>query len=72
MAYPDIDKDLLAEAQELGGHKTKTETVNAALHEYIERRRRQLEALELCGQFDWDPDYNYKRERRRKRGGGDE
>ena len=70
MAYLDIDKDLLAEAQELGGHKTKTETVNAALREYIERHR-QLKAMELCGQFDWDPDYDYKRERRRKRGGTD-
>ena len=71
MAYLDIDKDLLAEAQALGGHKTKTETVNAALREYIERRQRQLSAVEMFGQFDWDPDYDYKQERRRKRGGAD-
>jgi Arc/MetJ family transcription regulator len=71
MAYLNIDKDLLAEAQKLGGHKTKSETVNAALREYIERRQRQLAAVETFGQFDWDLDYDYKQERRRKRGGAD-
>ena len=69
MAYLDIDKEVLAEAQELGGHKTKTETVNAALREYIERRKRQVATVEKFGQFDWDPEY--KHERRSKRSGGD-
>jgi Arc/MetJ family transcription regulator len=57
MAYLDIDKDLLAEAQEMGGHKTKTETVNTALREYIERRKRHVETVEKFGQFDWNPDF---------------
>jgi hypothetical protein len=68
MAYLYADHALLAQAQALGNHKTKIETVNAALRHYVQRRQ-QLKALELCGKFDWDPDYDYKRERRRKRGG---
>jgi len=63
-----IDEQLLAEALQLGGLKTKKETVNEALREYI-RRRLQRKAIEQFGKFDWDPDYDYKRERRRKRGG---
>ena len=66
-----IDEKLLAEVQKLTGKKTKKSAVNAVLRDYVERRRRQLEALEMCGKFDWDPDYDYKRERRRKRGGAD-
>lgn len=34
------DKELLAEAQRLGGHKTKRETVNEALKEYIRWQKR--------------------------------
>jgi hypothetical protein len=62
-----IDVDLLAEAQKVGGEKTKKATVNEALREYIQRRR-QLRAIELFGTIDFDPTYHYKRERRRKRG----
>ena len=65
----DINERLLAEAQKLSGKKTKASTVNAVLRDYVERRRRQLEALRLAGTIDFDPDYDYKRERRRKRGG---
>jgi Arc/MetJ family transcription regulator len=61
-----IDDRLLEEARKVGGHRTKRETVTAALDEYI-RRRKQLEILELFGKIDYDPDYDYKRERRRKR-----
>jgi Arc/MetJ family transcription regulator len=62
-----IDGKLLAVAQKIGGEKTKKATVNEALREYIQRRR-QLKAIELFGTIDFDPTYNYKRERRRKRG----
>ena len=65
-----IDEKLLAEAQKVGGEKTKKSTVNTALREYIQRRR-QLKAIDLFGTIDFDPDYDYKRERRRKRGGAD-
>ena len=63
-----IDDKLLAEAHRMGGQRTKKETVNEALREYV-RRRQQLKAIEKFGQFDWDPTYDYKRERRRKRSG---
>jgi Arc/MetJ family transcription regulator len=66
-----IDEDLLNEAKKLGGLKTKKATVNEALRKYIHHLR-QLKALEKFGKFDWDPNYDYKRERRRKRGGAAE
>ena len=53
-----IDDKLLAEAQRVGHHKTKKETVSAALSEYVARRK-QLKILELFGTIDYDPDYDY-------------
>jgi hypothetical protein len=35
-------------------------------------RRKQLEIVSLFGTIDYDPNYDYKRERRRKRFGGQE
>lgn len=61
-----IDDRLIEQAQKLGGHKTKKETVNAALDEYI-RRRKQVELIRLFGTIDYDPGYDYKRERSKKR-----
>jgi len=61
-----IDDRLLEEAQKLGHHRTKKETVNAALDEYI-RRRKQQEILSLFGKIDYHDDYDYKRERKSKR-----
>lgn len=60
-----LDDKLLNEAVRLGGHRTKKATVTEALHEYIQRRK-QLGILELAGKIDYDPDYDYKEERRRK------
>ena len=60
-----IDDDLLEEALRLGGHATKRATVNEALVEYIARRKRRA-ALAQFGTFDFDPAYDYKRERRRR------
>ncbi len=62
-----IDDDLLAEAMELGKLPTKKATVNEALQEFVQRRK-QLKAMELFGTFDFDPNYDYKKERNRKRG----
>ena len=59
-----IDADLLNKALEVGGEKTKKATVNKALREFITRRE-QERLLDLFGQFDWDDDYDYKRERTR-------
>ncbi len=59
-----IDDDLLAEAQKVGGHRTKKATVNEALQEYIQRRR-QAKVTKLFGTIDFDPAYDHKRQRRR-------
>lgn len=61
----DIDDELLREALEIGGLKTKKATVNAALEEFI-RHRKQLEILHLFGEVDYDPAYDYKAERDRQ------
>lgn len=59
-----IDNDLLHEALELSGLKTKKETVNLALKEFVNRRK-QSEIIEIFGKMDPDPGYDYKRGRRR-------
>ena len=59
-----IDDDLLSEAQQVGGHRTKKDTVNEALREYI-MRRRQAKVVELFGTIDFDPGYDHKKQRRR-------
>lgn len=61
-----IDDRLILEAQKLGHHRTKKETVTAALDEYI-RRRKQQGILPLFGTIDYDDRYDYKQERTRKR-----
>lgn len=60
-----IDDELLNEALSIGGHKTKRETVNEALREFIQRRQR-LELVKLFGKVEYDPRYDYKKERRRR------
>jgi Arc/MetJ family transcription regulator len=59
-----IDDKLLAEAQKVGGHRTKKDTVNEALREYIQRRR-QIEIVKLFGTIEFDPAHDYKKQRRR-------
>ena len=59
-----IDDRLLNEALQLGGHKTKKATVTEALEEYI-RRRKQMRLIDLFGKIDFDPAYDYKKQRRR-------
>jgi Arc/MetJ family transcription regulator len=60
-----IDDRLLNEALKVGGHRTKKATVTEALEEYV-RRRKQMSIIELFGKIDFDPDYDYKKQRRRK------
>jgi Arc/MetJ family transcription regulator len=60
-----IDNRLLTKAQKMGGLRTKRETVNHALREYIQRRE-QLKIFELAGKIDYDPGYDYKKQRRVK------
>lgn len=59
-----LDDALVEEAKKLGGHRTKREAVNEALAEYVARRQR-LRILDLFGKLDWDPDYDYKKDRQR-------
>lgn len=59
-----IDDKLLQEAQRIGGHKTKKATVTEALEEYI-RRRQQAKIVKLFGTVEYDPGYDYKKQRRR-------
>ncbi len=61
-----LDDRLIEEARALGGHKTKKDAVTAALAEYIQRRK-QMRVVKLFGTIDYDPRYDYKAERRRKR-----
>lgn len=60
-----IDNDLLEEALRVGGHRTKKATVTEALEEYIQRRK-QAEILELFGTVDYDPRFDYKKQRHRQ------
>ena len=59
-----IDDRLLEEALKIGGHRTKKATVTEALEEYI-RRRKQTRLLKLFGKLEFDPAYDYKKQRRR-------
>ncbi len=59
-----IDDELLAEALRVGGRRTKRETVNEALAEYVQRRRRR-QFSRLFGTVDFRPDWDYKKARRR-------
>jgi Arc/MetJ family transcription regulator len=61
-----LDDHLIEEARRVGRHKTKREAVSAALEEYV-KRRKQLGILDIFGTVDFDPKYDYKAERRRKR-----
>jgi prevent-host-death family protein len=55
---------LLKTAQKAGGHKSPKETLTEALSEYVHRQRR-LRIAEAFGQIEYDPDYDYKKQRRR-------
>ena len=60
-----IDPKLLEDAQKAGNLKTKKDTVNEALREFIQRRK-QAEILKIFGSIDFDPDYDHKKSRTRK------
>lgn len=59
-----IDDQLLEQARSLGHHRTKRETVNEALREYVDRRR-QRRVIDFFGKLPADPEYDYKKMRRR-------
>ena len=55
-----IDDVLLEEALVTGKLKTKKDTVNQALMEFIQRRK-SAEILSLFGTIEYDKDYDYKK-----------
>lgn len=59
-----IDDELLEEALRVGGRRTKKDTVNEALREYIQRRQ-QAKIVDLFGKVEFTPGYDYKKQRRR-------
>jgi len=59
-----IDDKLILKAVRLGGHKTKKEAVSKALVEYIHQLE-QEKILSIFGSVDYDPEYDYKKQRSR-------
>ena len=60
-----IDPALIDEVLALSGEKTKRAAVTQALEEYVARRR-QKRHLDLMGKLEWEPGFDYKRERSRR------
>ena len=61
-----IDTTLLDTALKTGGLKTKRDTVNLALREFIERRK-NADILSLFGTIEYDSDYDYKKARQHEK-----
>jgi Arc/MetJ family transcription regulator len=60
-----IDQNLLNSAVTIGGLKTKKDTVNLALKEFVQRRK-QMDIIKLAGTIDFDEDWDPKRIRGKK------
>jgi Arc/MetJ family transcription regulator len=59
-----LNDALLIEAQKVGKFKTKKDTVNTALLEFIQRHK-QKEITKLFGKIKYQDDYDYKKSRER-------
>lgn len=59
----EIQPQLLEEAVEIGGHRSKRAAVEAALIEYVNRHKQQS-ILKLFGEIDFDLSYDYKKARK--------
>jgi Arc/MetJ family transcription regulator len=59
-----LDDHLIERAVKLGNHKTKRAAVNQTLKEYVEHLEQQ-KILALFGQVDYDPDYDYREQRKK-------
>lgn len=59
-----IDPELINKALEVSGEKTKKAAVTKALQEFIARRE-QRRIVPLFATLEWNPIYDYKRERSR-------
>jgi len=60
-----IDKDLLDAALKVGGFKSKKETVNHALDEFI-KRRKMADIIDMFGKVEYHEGYNYKEGRQKR------
>ena len=60
----DLDPRLIDRVLEVSGERTKKAAVTRALEEFLARRE-QRKIVELFGKIDWDPDYDFKKERSR-------
>jgi hypothetical protein len=60
-----IDDRLLAQAQRVGQFRTKKETVNEALAEFV-RRRAQKDIIKLFGTVDFAPGFDHKKLRSKR------
>ncbi|HEX2591960.1 MAG TPA: type II toxin-antitoxin system VapB family antitoxin [Rhizomicrobium sp.] len=63
-SYLGIDPKLIDKALKVSGERTKKAVIAKALEEFVARHQ-QKGILDLVGKFDWNPDYDYKRERSR-------
>jgi Arc/MetJ family transcription regulator len=59
-----VDARLIDKALQVSGEKTKKAAVTKALQEFIARRE-QRRILELFATLEWNPAYDYKKERSR-------
>jgi Arc/MetJ family transcription regulator len=57
-----LDDRLIRKAVMLGGHRTKKAAVTQALTDYV-RHLQQEKILSLFGKVDFDPRYDYKKQR---------
>ena len=58
----ELNETLLKKAMTLGGLRTKKDTVNEALAEYVQRRE-QLNIIELFGTIEYEKSFDYKKQR---------
>lgn len=59
-----LDDRLIERAMNLGKHKSKKEAVNQALKEYVAHLGQQ-KILALFGKIDYDPEFDYKTQRKK-------
>lgn len=60
----DIDDELMAAAMEVTGHKTKKDTVEAALRMIVRQRHAHQELMKLRGKIEWEGDLGEMRRNR--------
>jgi Arc/MetJ family transcription regulator len=60
-----LDDEMINKAVNLGKHKSKKEAVNQALKTYVQSLE-QEKILSLFGTVEYDPDYDYKKQRNKQ------